>query len=170
MSDFVGDADSVVDEIELFLTGMSGGAEADCVLATVLCVEVSYADRGRAAKSQKRAQREIAIYRGRNYFTDDESMLVTFDGPVRAVLCALAISRIAKELNIEIRCGLETGTCNIDKSVIYGPAVDGAKAVVRLAPASSVLLTSSLRNLISGSEIRFEPVGDSGDLWQASPS
>ncbi len=167
---FVGDANSIVDEIESFLIGMSGGAGADCVLATVLCVEVSDADISQLDKLRKHAKREIALYRGQNYFTDDESLLVTFDGPVRSVLCALAICKLAKELDLEIRCGLETGTCNIDKSVIYGPAVDGAKEVVDLAPAASVRLTSTLRNLISGSEIQFESVGEPGDLWQASRS
>ena len=112
-------------------------------------------------------KRELALYRGQNFFTDESSLLVTFDGPVRSILCALAISRLAHRLELEISCGLDTGTCNIDKSVIYGPAVDGARKIAVDAPASTVWLTSTLRNLISGSEILFETVAGADHLFKA---
>lgn len=164
---FVGDADSILEEIEWFLTGMSGGSGADCVLATTLCVRISKSDAQQVDRFQKLVKKEITLYRGQNYFTDDDSLLVTFDGPVRSILCALAICRLAKRLEIEIGCGLETGTCNIDASVIYGPAVDGAKKVAAKTPTSKVWLTSTLRNLISGSEIVFQTAGVGDELFEA---
>jgi hypothetical protein len=164
---FVGDADSILDEIETFLSGISIVSGADCVLATVLCVQVLDSYPEQLDMFQKLLKREIGLYRGNNFFAEDLSLMVTFDGPVRSVLCALAICKLAKKLELQIRCGLETGTCNIDRSVIYGPAVDASKDLVSRAPAGSVWLTSSLRNLIAGSEVIFEPVSDSAGLFQA---
>ena len=153
---FVGDADKVLREIELFLTGMTRGIQADCVLATVLCIEILDPDKSLAVKFQGLAEREVALFRGQNLLADGRFMLMTFDGPVRSILCATAICKLAKRIDLKIKCGLDTGTCNIDKSKIYGPAVDGANAVARLAGESKIFLTHTLRNLISGPDIHFE--------------
>ena len=160
---FVGDADKVLREIELFLTGMTRGIQADCVLATVLCIEILDPDKSLAVKFQGLAEREVALFRGQNLLADGRFMLMTFDGPVRSILCATAICKLAKRIDLKIKCGLDTGTCNIDKSKIYGPAVDGANAVARLAGESKIFLTHTLRNLISGPDIQFEQVAIESD-------
>lgn len=152
---FVGDADSIIDEMEFFLTGKAGSLEVDCVLATVLCVQVLKAMEKSNDQFQKMAKQQIALFRGQNFLFDENTILATFDGPVRSLLCAQAISNLADRLKIQVKCGLDTGTCNIDKSAIYGPAVEGARAVAHAAKPTAIVLTNSLRNLISGNQIKF---------------
>ncbi len=158
---FVGDAESVLNEIELFLTGMKVHSEVDSVLATLLNIELS------SQKPEDRqlvgdlVAREATLFRGRNVSVDDGDWLIAFDGPVRAILCAQEIFRLSSQFAVELRCGLDTGTCNFDKSSIYGPAVDGAQSAAQGAPWTSILLTDSLKNLISSDEFKFEPFPDS---------
>ncbi len=155
---FVGDAQSVLNEIELFLTGMKSGSQADCVLATVMHIDVLDSQNTESvAQFQTLVKHEIALFRGKNFYVQEASLVVTFDGPVRSVLCASAIARLADRLNIFFRCGLETGTCNIDQSAIYGPAVSGARKVSELAEKNTILASQNLRHLIAGTELTFEP-------------
>ena len=160
---FVGDAESILSEIEYFLAGISKGSNFDCVLATVLCILVKPSSPDVDQKFEELVRREIKLFRGQNFLRSEDSIFVTFDGPVRSVLCATRINQLAKRLNIQIQCGLETGTCNIDQKTIYGPAVDGSRRVAQTAQDSTIVLTSSLRNLISGSDFAFEPIDNASE-------
>ncbi|MEL7500756.1 MAG: alpha/beta fold hydrolase [Planctomycetota bacterium] len=155
---FVGDADRILHEIERFLNSLSGGGEVDCVLATVLCVQFENATAESLESFVPRAKREVVMYRGQNFVQTNHGLLATFDGPVRSLMCALAISQLAQTQELAVRCGLETGTCNLGKSKIEGPAVSGAQELLSHTPVSKVWLSSSLRNLISGGGLRFEMV------------
>ncbi|MEO1614416.1 MAG: alpha/beta fold hydrolase [Planctomycetota bacterium] len=161
---FVGDAAGVIDEIECFLRGLVSGVSADVVLASVLCVSVEKsADQERVAHFRKLARREIQLFRGKE-FSKPEALMAMFDGPVRSVLCAIEILKVAKRFGIAMKCGLETGACNVltgqpDASV-SGPAVDGAESVAVVADQATILVTQTLQNLIAGSQLTFqvEPV------------
>ena len=155
---FVGDSLAILNEIELFLTGMRAPSHSDCVLATVLCINLVAKGEDLVRRFQKMVKHEFALFRGQNVVFGNESILATFDGPVRSVLCALAVKKLAERLQLEVQCGLVTGTCNVEENGISGPAVAGAQKVATLAGPADVLVTSSLKNLISGSEISFERV------------
>ena len=173
---FVGNSEQVLTEIEIFLTGLTGGSHADYVLATVLHVKFTAGSQSAdvpppspAEQFRKMVEREVTLFRGNNVFFDSSGLRATFDGPVRSILCARAISRLAERLQIAVRCGLDTGTCHIDHSGIYGPAVDSAGRIASLAPDSNVWISGTLRHLIAGTELQFEQLEQSyenSDLFQ----
>ena len=70
--------------------------------------------------------REAELFRGKNLTIDGGDHSITFDGPARAVRAAHAIVELAKRLKIAIRCGIDTGTCDIGLNSASGPAVDKA--------------------------------------------
>lgn len=152
---FVGDSDGVLNEVELFLTGMSRVPKADRVLATVLMVQVVEMDHDKLNQLITLTSHEISLFRGQNFQAKNNLIMVTFDGPVRAVRCAKAISALAGRLDLNVKCGIDTGTCNILDSQVSGPAVDSATLVSGVAATSGVLVTETVKNLVSGSELVF---------------
>ena len=161
---FVGDADSVLDEIEVFLTGLKGSSKSDCVLASVLAIQFGNGKPESLSQFQSMLEPEIALFRGNNVVERDGQILATFDGPVRSILCGLDIVKLAFRLGVDVQCGLDTGTCNIGSSHIDGPAVKGAQQIMSECPPMTVLVSSTLRNLIAGAELNFEPITNaSGD-------
>src|SRR5262245_29454397 len=119
-----GDADAILDEIEIFLTGVRRGPEPDRVLATVLFTDIvdatkRLAEIGDHAWKEVLAQhhfvvrKELDRYRGREIDTAGDGFLAAFDGPARAVRCAQAISDGVTPLGISVRAGVHTGECEI---------------------------------------------------------
>ena len=117
---FAGDIDTLLDEVEEFLTGVRRTVEVDRVLATVMFTDIVDSTKRASAMGDKawRAlldaqndvlRRELARYRGREIKTLGDGMLATFDGPARAIRCARAMTEAVRPLGIEIRVGLHTG-------------------------------------------------------------
>ena len=100
-------------------------------------------------------RREIAHFRGREIKTTGDGFLVTFDGPARAIRCALALCDDVRQLGIEIRTGLHTGECEMIADDVGGVAVHTAARVLSLAGPSEVLVSSTVRDLVAGSGLRF---------------
>lgn len=106
------------------------------------------------------ARRELEPYRGREIDTSGDGMFATFDGPARAIRCALAIVREAKEkLGIEIRAGVHTGEVEPIGDKVSGLAVHIGARVMGLAGPGEVLVSSTTRDLVAGSGIDFEERG-----------
>ena len=112
----VGDADSIVDHVEEFLTGTRTVAEQERILATVLFTDIVGSTERAAALGDRRwrellemhnsvVRREIARWRGREISTEGDSFLATFDGPARAIRCARGITAAVHELGIDVRAG-----------------------------------------------------------------
>jgi pimeloyl-ACP methyl ester carboxylesterase len=128
-----GDQDSILDEVEQFLTGRRHAHEPERVLATVLFVDIA-GSTARAATLGDNSWRELLEtfyarvrevlhqYRGREINTLGDGLLATFDGPARAVRCASAIRDTVRSLNLEVRCGVHTGECEIVGNDIAGIA------------------------------------------------
>ena len=164
------DADQVVDEVEEFLTGTRRGPESDRVLATVLFTDIVGATERAAALGDRRwrdlldahhalVRRELTRSRGHEVDTTGDGFLATFDGPARAIRCACAISDGARQLGIEIRAGLHTGECELIGEKVGGIAVHiGARVAASAAPGE-VLLSSTVRDLVAGSGLRFADRG-----------
>jgi pimeloyl-ACP methyl ester carboxylesterase/DNA-binding winged helix-turn-helix (wHTH) protein len=167
---FAGDQDEILDEIEEFLTGARtcAGAERlfDRVLTTVLFVlfddpAAVYVQGRREIKGRHQyyARRELALFRGKEIEMRNGHLFATFDGPARAIRCALAIADAASRLGIRARAGLHTGECDMSGETIGGPTVQLGESVAGLASFGEVLISHTVKDLVAGSGIEFEPRG-----------
>jgi class 3 adenylate cyclase len=167
---YVGDSDSVLDEVQEFLTGVRPPPEHDRVLATVLFTDI-VGSTERASALGDRAWKELlerhhalvrqqlARFRGREIDTAGDGFLATFDGPARAIRCAGAIRDTLRSLGLEIRAGLHTGEIELQGEKVAGIAVHIAARVSALAGPGEVQVSGTVRDLVAGSGIEFEDQG-----------
>jgi len=165
----------VVDEIERFVTRVweSGGweeSEPDRVLATVLFTDI-VGSTAKAAELGDRAwrellgrhheviRRELFRFRGAELDVAGDGFFARFDGPARAIRCARAITENVRELGLEVRAGLHTGECEVMDGKVGGIAVHIGARVAKEAHPGEVLVSSTVRDLVAGSGIRFEDRG-----------
>jgi class 3 adenylate cyclase/pimeloyl-ACP methyl ester carboxylesterase len=160
----------VFQEIAEFLTGQQPDVADDRVLATVLFTDIVDSTR-RAAEMGDRdwhalldahdaiVRAQLNRFRGREVNTSGDGFLAMFDGPQRAIRCAMAIRDAVQALGIEVRAGLHTGECEIRGDDIGGIAVHIGARVSALAGANDVLVSSTLRDLVIGSGLEFEDRG-----------
>lgn len=168
---WAGDTESVVREIESFLTGMEPVLETQRMLATVLFVDIVGSTEKAAEMGDRRwrvllesyyalADRELERRRGVNIDTAGDGLLAAFDGPARAIRCALALKDGVRRLGIEVRAGLHTGECERLADKVSGIAVHiGARVAGEAAPGQ-VLVSSTVRDLVAGSGIEFRECGE----------
>jgi class 3 adenylate cyclase len=168
---YVGDTDRLIDEVEEFLTGSRRAVEIDRVLATVMFTDIvdstlrASAMGDRAWRDLLDAQNdvlrhELARFRGHEIKTLGDGILATFDGPARAIRCALAITEAVRPLGIEVRVGLHTGEVEIVGDDVAGIAVHTAARVGAKAGASEVLVSGTVKDLVAGSGIGFADRGE----------
>jgi len=167
---WIGDQDSVLDEVEEFLTGVRRAPEPDRVLATVLFTDIvgstEFAHRlgDRAwtdllARHHDLVRTQLDRFRGREIDTAGDGFLAGFDGPARAIRCAVAIREALGTLGIDIRAGLHTGEVEVMGDTLAGVAVHTGARVAGLAGAGEVLVSSTVKDLVAGSGIEFEDRG-----------
>jgi len=164
---FVGDQDAIIDEMEEFLTGVRHTLEPDTVLATVLFTRIAGTNNQfRHSNWEELLRRlrahiakEIEWFRGREIDMVGDRPLAIFDGPARAVRCALAITEYASRLGVETRAGLHTGECEIVEGKVAGAAAEIGECVAREAEAGEVLVSGTVKDLVAGSGIKFEDRG-----------
>jgi class 3 adenylate cyclase/pimeloyl-ACP methyl ester carboxylesterase len=157
-------------EIAEFLTGHQAEVPDDRVLATVLFTDIVDSTR-RAAQIGDRdwhalldahdavVRSQLARFRGREVNTSGDGFLAMFDGPQRAIRCAMAIRDAVKALGIQVRAGLHTGECEVRGDNIGGIAVHIGARVSALAGPNEVLVSSTLRDLVIGSGLEFDERG-----------
>ena len=153
-------------EIHEFLTGHQAEVADDRVLATVLFTDIVDSTR-RAAEIGDRnwhalldahdavVRAQLARFRGREVNTSGDGFLAMFDGPQRAIRCAMSIRDAVQALGIEVRAGLHTGECEVRGDDIGGIAVHIGARVSALAGPNDVLVSSTLRDLVIGSGLEF---------------
>lgn len=167
---WTGDSEAVLGEIEEFLTGGRSEPEPDRVLATVMFTDIvgsteRAAELGDArwrellAAHQAVVRRELTRFRGREVKTLGDGYLATFDGPARAIRCGGGIGEAARSLGLEVRIGLHCGEVELMEDDVGGIAVHIAARVGALAAAGEVLVSSTVRDLVAGSGIRFADRG-----------
>jgi class 3 adenylate cyclase len=104
-------------------------------------------------------RRELARVRGNEVNTTGDGFLATFDGPARAIRCAISIREELRKLGIQIRVGLHTGECELLGDDIGGVAVHIAARVEARAMPGEVLVSSTVKDLVVGSGLQFEDRG-----------
>jgi class 3 adenylate cyclase len=185
---WTGDTDAVLDEVEEFLTGVRRAPQLDRVLATVLFTDIVGSTERVTQLGDRRwrelldehhrlVRRELERYRGQEVDTAGDGFLSTFDGPARAIRCARAIADSVRSLGFEIRAGLHTGEVELQGSRIAGIAVHTAARVVSLAQPGEILVSSTVKDLVAGSDIAFVARGErelkgvpgTWQLYAASP-
>jgi class 3 adenylate cyclase len=153
-----------------FLTGEQADLADDRVLATVLFTDIVDSTRTAAEIGDRDwhalldahdavVRSQLARFRGREVNTSGDGFLAMFDGPQRAIRCAMAIREAVQALGIQVRAGLHTGECEIRGDDIGGIGVHIGARVSALAGANDVLVSSTLRDLVIGSGLEF---GDHG--------
>ena len=164
-----------LDETNQFLRGVwDAGAweepEPDRVLATVLFTDiVGSSERATAlgdrawqellAAHNAEVRRQLARFRGREVNTTGDGFVASFDGPARAIRCACSVIEGIRDLGIEVRAGLHTGECELVNGDVAGIAVHTGARVAAEARPSQVLVSSTVKDLVAGSELRFEDCG-----------
>ncbi len=157
-------------EIERFVTSVWGAAEPETVLSTVLFTDI-VGSTERAAKVGDRRWAELVAshhalvrrlldrFRGRELDTAGDGFFASFDGPARGIRCARAIIESVRELGLEVRAGLHTGECELIGDKLGGIAVNIGARVASEAGAGEVLVSSTVKDLVAGSGIRFADRG-----------
>lgn len=167
---WAGDTDMLVDEIEEFLTGMRRGPEPDRVLTTVLFTDIVDATRKAVELGDRRwrtllerhhalVREHLKRFRGREIDTAGDGFLAAFDGPARAVRAAAAITSEVAKLGVTVRAGIHTGECEVMGEKLSGVAVHVGARVVSLAGPGEVLVSSTVKDLVAGSGLRFRDRG-----------
>jgi class 3 adenylate cyclase len=167
----VGDQDSILDEIEEFVTGSPPVREPDRALATVLFTDIVASTEHAATVGDKAwtqvldrhdaiVSRELDRHRGRKVNPTGDGVLAAFDGPARGIRCAQAICSAAAGLGIEVRAGLHTAEIELRGADIGGIAVHIGQRISALAGPGEVLVSRTVTDLVAGSGISFIDRGD----------
>ena len=178
---YVGASDTIVAEIEEFLTGVRR-VDSDRVLATILFCDIVQSTDLVSELGDRRwrdlldayyamIRRQLGRYAGREIKTTGDGLLATFDGPARAIRCAQAIRDGARQLAIDVRIGLHTGEVETMGDDIGGLAVHIGERVCESAGPGEVLASRTVVDLVAGSGISFEDRGEHElkgvpDRWQ----
>ena len=104
-------------------------------------------------------RRQLQIFKGREVKSVGDGFLATFESPARAIQCARAIRDGVKQLNLDLRTGIHTGECEFMGSDIAGIAVHIASRVQTVAGPGEILVSSTVRELVTGSGLRFTDHG-----------
>jgi class 3 adenylate cyclase len=162
--------DTLLDEIEEFLTGVRPAPNPDRMLLTLLFTDIVGSTRRAAEVGDRRwrelldahhaaVRGELERFRGREVDTAGDGFFATFDGPGRALHAAAAIRDALRPLELEIRAGVHTGECEVVGAAVRGVAVHVAARVAGRAAAGEILATSTVRDLVAGSGIVFADRG-----------
>jgi class 3 adenylate cyclase len=167
---WIGDTDSLLGEVEEFLTGARHAAEPDRVLATILFTDIvestalaaSLGDRrwrDLVARHNALVRRQLERFRGHEIDTTGDGFVASFDGPARGIRCAQAIAESVSALGFSIRAALHTGECEVIDGKLAGIAVHIAARIAELAEPDEVLVSNTVKDLVVGSSVAFAECG-----------
>ena len=167
-----GDVEGFLGDIEEFVTGSRdrSSVEIERVLATVLFTDIVDSTRSAAAMGDhawrrlldnhdQMARQTVEKFRGHLIKTTGDGILATFDGPGRAVRCALAFSAAAGQIGLPLRAGLHTGEIELRDRDVGGIAIHAAARVMAQAHASEVLVSRVVTDLVAGAGMKFAERG-----------
>ena len=167
---WTGDAAPVLDEIEEFITGVRG-FEAERVLTTIVFTDIVGSTERAAALGDDRwhalldnhdrvVRHELERFRGREVNTVGDGFVAMFTSPSVAIDCADAIVDAVRPLGIEVRVGIHAGEVEVRGDDIAGMAVHIGARVSALAGPSEVLVSSTVREIVTGSRRMFTERGE----------
>ena len=154
-----------------FAHRVSGPSEPDRVLATILFTDLVDSTARAAELGDKQwrelltahhntVRRRLAEFRGEELDVAGDGFFAAFDGPGRGITCACAIQADLQDIGLPIRAGLHTGECERIDGKLGGIAVNIGARVAAEALTGEILVSSTVKDLVAGSEIQFEDRGD----------
>ncbi len=163
--------EEAVEEIQEFLTGMRDSPEPDRAVVTVMFVDIVDSTKRAAEIGDRRwadllesfyavVRRELERFRGREVDTAGDGFFATFDGPVRAIRCATALTEAVGRLGLQIRTGIHTGECERVADNVRGLGVVIGARVGALAGPREILVSRTVQDLVVGSGLIFENAGE----------
>jgi pimeloyl-ACP methyl ester carboxylesterase len=169
---WTGDTEPMLGDIEEFVTGHRdhSASELERVLATVLFTDIVDSTRSAAAMGDQRwlqlledhnhlAQQMVGRHRGNLVKTTGDGVVATFDGPGRAVRCALAFGSASKQIGLPVRAGLHTGEIEVRGDDIGGIAVHAAARVMSQCGSDEVFVSRVVTDLVAGAGLKFAERG-----------
>jgi hypothetical protein len=159
---WLGDSDAIMREIESFISRLKDATSTDRLLATILCVGWEpKKNSSQALRSQVESliSQEVKKHRGRGMKSTGNTFLSTFDGPSRAIQCALRLRQTALQRGFALRIVLHSGECLFTEQQIRGEAVEIAKAALEVASEDGVLVSRTVKDLVVGAGFSFESRG-----------
>jgi class 3 adenylate cyclase len=179
---WAGEFDSIVDDMEEFVTGSRGEHAATRLLSTVLFTDIVDSTVRAAAAGDRQwrgvldefevnVARLLTRHDGVLVKTTGDGILARFPTPAQGVRCAAAMVEAASRSGLELRAGLHAGEVELRGDDIGGLAVHIASRVSAMAGAGEVLVTGTVRDLVVGSGIVFDDRGRHNlkgvpDEWQ----
>jgi class 3 adenylate cyclase len=169
---FTGDAETVLGDIQEFVTGEreSSAADLERILATVMFTDIVDSTRSAAEMGDQQwrrlldshdriAKQSVEKHRGNLIKTTGDGILATFDGPGRAVRCALALETAGKQIGLPLRAGLHTGEIELRGRDVGGIAVHVAARVMAHCAPGEVLVSRVVTDLVAGAGLKFAERG-----------
>jgi class 3 adenylate cyclase len=169
---FTGDAETVLGDIQEFVTGEreSSAADLERILATVMFTDIVDSTRSAAEMGDQQwrrlldshdriAKQSVEKHRGNLIKTTGDGILATFDGPGRAVRCALALETAGKQIGLPLRAGLHTGEIELRGRDVGGIAVHAAARVMAHCAPGEVLVSRVVTDLVAGAGLKFAERG-----------
>jgi class 3 adenylate cyclase len=168
---WVGDTAPMLDEIEEFVTGVRGGLGAERVLTTIMFTDIVGSTERAAVLGDYRwrdlldnhdniVRHELDRFSGREVNTAGDGFVATFTSPSAAIACADAIIDAVQVLGIEVRVGIHAGEVEVRGADVAGMAVHIGARVAAMAGSSEVLVSSTVRDIVTGSRHRFAERGE----------
>jgi class 3 adenylate cyclase len=167
------DWDTICDDIEEFVTGVRSmhDPESERVLATVMFTDIVESTKQAAAlgdaawrrkldEHDRVSRRFVEQHRGRLIRSTGDGVLATFDGPGRAIRCAIALEPALARLQLAVRAGLHAGEIELRGDDVAGIAVHAAARVAERASGGEVLVSGIVADLAAGSGIKFADRGE----------
>jgi class 3 adenylate cyclase len=165
-----GDFGPTLDHVEEFLTGRREASRADRVLATVLFTDIVGSTAMASSLGDERwldllgehnriVRAQLDRFRGREIKMTGDGCVAMFDGPARAVACAVGIVEQLSTIGLEIRAGIHTGEVELRDGDIGGVGVHIASRVMNQAESGGILASGTVKDLVVGSGIEFLPYG-----------
>jgi class 3 adenylate cyclase len=156
--------------IDEFLAELHGPSESDRALAAILFTDFVGSTKQLSALGDTAwrnlldshdviARTVVEQQSGRLIKTTGDGILATFDGPGRAIRCAIALRDALRPLGIEIRAGLHTGEVEIRTDDIAGIAVHIASRVLDIANSGELLCSAAVPMLVAGAGFEFDDRG-----------
>ena len=168
---WTGDAAAILDEIEEFVTGARGGSDTERVLTTIVFTDIVGSTQRAAELGDLRwhdlldnhdriIRGQLQRFSGREVNTAGDGFVATFTSPSVAIACAEAILDAVRPLGIEVRAGIHAGEVEVRGADIAGMAVHIGARVGALAGPGEVLVSSTVREIVTGSRRTFTERGE----------
>jgi class 3 adenylate cyclase len=168
---FAIEPEKVIAEIEEFLTGTPATLRTDRALATILFADIVESTqqatklgdarwRDLLTRHYQAAERALSAYGGLEIDRAGDGLFALFDGPTRAIRCAIALRSEGATLGLDLRSGVHTGEIERAGSAVRGVAVHLAARVAARAQPGEVLVSSTVKDLVAGSGLAFEDRGE----------